>query len=254
MCNYIVKGDPHNRLNQFSDEVSQFVKTDNIKFGICTGDLGFYPDLTLVPKIDPKTIEKARGSGHTLEEYDFERDYFSVPIYSVIGNHEDNEYLDDMCAAGMYTHKHLNFLHGAFQQIANNLFIFGFGKTDVQSTYENCTREEIAKYGHRNRRVDRKWIKRRNHFTREEFLFAIDNILAFNRKRDWDNDKILFVSHEAPRHLSPKLGITLGSERIGNLVNLVAPDRAYFGHYHYALQIDTISEILPIYQIRKDTI
>ena len=226
---YCVKGDPHNNIKDFYSELE---KTES-EFCLCTGDFGFYPDLNIIKIVDRKAWDKSEILGYGLQQFD-PAVVPKITIYSVPGNHEDQEYLDDAYVDGVIQfNKNLTVVHGAILQIKPNLFIAGIGKIFVENTLRNYTTEFINSMGtRRGRKPNLGYIKRRNHITMLELTNFLDKIRIFSRTRT-KNDRVIWLSHDAPRHIDPKRKIPVGSDYVRQLIDLVGPDISFFGHYHY---------------------
>ena len=220
-----IKGDVHNNIPEFITEVNE----SDAELVLCVGDLGFYPDSKFVPTIDPVFYKSKKD----IFQYDIDEDYFNKPVITIAGNHEDNEYLDDYEKNNGNTQfGNLIFLNKAFY-FYKNIVIFGFGKIHADSTLNGFTSEEIDKYGMReNRKSAKTWIRRRNHFTKEDVKQASELIYNYNTEvRNWEEDIVIFLSHEAPVHLDPTKGYVVGSPVIKDLTELLSPDYAFFGHH-----------------------
>jgi Icc-related predicted phosphoesterase len=241
MITFGVKGDPHNLLTGFYEEL----KDNNLDFALCVGDNGFYPDTTLLEYVDETGLRKATENGQDMEQFDFNKAP-TIPVYTVPGNHEDQEWLDDNYLEGIYTPvKNFTFIHGTILSIEPNLYVAGLGKIYVDSTYNDTTFQSLEHYGLRkNRRKIKKWIKKRNHLTQQEVWAFIRRINQFNKQRNWKKDKVIWISHDAPRHLSPTKGWPVGSDLIRQLTDLVAPDLAFYGHYHHDHKFDEDAQII----------
>lgn len=226
-----VKGDPHNKISAYYKELEG--KTG---ISLCVGDFGTYPDLTLIEKVDRKAQEKSEVP---LEKFN-PSIIPPIHIYSVPGNHEDQEYLDDLYDENgiINFNKNLTFLHCAVVELEPNLYLIGLGKIFAESTLNNYSQEHLNKFGCRDRKLNLGMIKRRNHITKDELKKFIDRLLEFNRTRDWVKDKVIWISHDAPIHTDMKRNIKMGVRYIGELLDLAAPDLAVFGHYHHELSFD----------------
>lgn len=238
----LIKGDPHNKLEQFRNEINE----TGVDLALCVGDLGFYPDLSVLKKVDPK----AEIKNGEIVAYDVTKKFFDKLVITVPGNHEDNEWLDDNAVMGVTYLDNLMFLTNNFTKLKENLYVFGFGKIGVQTTLDNYTEEMIRNIGCRNGRKSQSGlIKRRNHFTREQIARAVRKIETFNSHRDWNKDQVIWISHDAPPHRSER-GFPVGSAYIHDFLMLLDPTYAFFGHYHYAYSFETNYEIIPKYEYK----
>lgn len=241
MIKFLAKGDPHSQLKEFRSELEE--RTE--EFAVCVGDNGFYPDLALLEYVDETGSRKAEEKELPLQQFDFTTPW-PMPVFTVPGNHEDQEWLDHHYINGMYCPvDNFIFLHATIAKVKEHLYIAGLGKIFVQSTYDDIDQTNLMKYGVRDgRKKIKKWIKKRNHLTSQEVSKFIKEVERFNKKRDWLNDKVIWISHDAPKHRDPENGYPLGSDIIRQLTDLVAPDIALYGHYHHHYEFAKDSMIL----------
>lgn len=246
MIKFAVKGDLH---NMWDDYIAELTGKD-YSFSICVGDNGIFPDLSFIPIVDPKTEEKFDGD----KLLEFTADIkMPIPVYSVPGNHEDQEFLDDRYDEnGIFRAKeNLTLIHGGILNIAPGIYVAGIGKLFIPGTYERFSKEELSNYGLRNKRkLNKGMIKKRNHNTKEEITFFHNNLKAFNKVRK-DTDKLIWVSHDAPRHTDPRRDVTVGSEMVSELLAVANPDYAFFGHYHHSVVFNETEQIIAKYALKE---
>lgn len=235
----LIKGDVHNNLTELNKEINSAKDIDLV---LSVGDVGTYFKNRDVSKTDSTGYKKIIEDGRTVE---YINDFiWNIPIYAVPGNHDDQEFLDDRYTdLGIYkVANNFNICHKCTILIDNIWFVF-LGKIFVESTLE-LNPLDIDNIGlNEGRKFTKKDIKKRNHLNRRDIRDIISTI-SFVLRSKQPNQKIIWISHDAPIHINSVRSYKQGSEYIDQLLNLLSPDRAFFGHYHERVVIDEVSVVL----------